>query len=244
MKSLIFNEEMRTAAKEGRKTATRRMLNPQPRYAVMTAAGLMTSESPIGVKDGLFVADNGNVTTWDKMKYRPSDILYLPEPWRCVGMATPMEYTVEFQDGERVSFHFGDFERAMRWEKYIHKPPENWQSPYFMPWEAARTVLRTTGVAVERVGDITDEGARAEGCADRADFARVWDACYAGPRPVKGASGEITHYESVQFADASELRSHKGKPWNLRGNPWVYVIGFEPIPLPAGLLALRLSEGG
>lgn len=128
-----------------------------------------------------------------------------------------MKYYVFKADTPKFSEN-SPWDKGLRWRPSIH-----------MPKEAARLFGRVTGLKAQRVQDITDEEARREGCADRADFRRVWNGCYAKPRPVKGEDGEIDHYESWPWEDIRETRTHKGKPWHVIGNPWVWVIEFERI---------------
>lgn len=176
-KALPFKSNLRELVKAGKKTTTRRPLNPQPTYAAMTKAGLMVSDGPIFKEAGLMMTSCGRVTTWPKMPYRPGQILYVPEPWKCPAIIGE-EYVVKFQDGESVTVHFDDPERFHRWSKYIKKPQKQWQSPYFMPWEAARTFLEVTHVGVERLLDITNAGAKAEGFKSHAEFISSWAQLY------------------------------------------------------------------
>ena len=152
----------------------------------------------------LFEGPHGEYETF-KSPYRPGDILYVPETWKCSPdsqLWADNEYRVIFKDGKMVRFFFGNQERLKKWRKYIYKPLGNWQSPYFMPREAARIFLRVTDVRVERLQEINDDGVVSEGMEIGAPFDDLWDS-------------------TIKKAD----RTLYG--WEV--NPWVFVIGFERV---------------
>lgn len=173
---------------------------------------------------GHFVSESGKVLP-DKPPYRPGDILYVRETW-C-----------------RAATH-------IYWYK-SDSPVQNilWRPSIHMPKEAARIFLRVTNVRVERLQEITEEQAKAEGAVKAypyidpitretvfaeskygtylAGFECLWNKCYAAPRGVKNRSRVITHYESYPFEEIRETRTYKGKPWYVIGNPWVWGYEFE-----------------
>ena len=62
VKPIIFpSDDFVRAAVRTEKRATRIIIKPQPKYAIMTAAGLMTSEKPITTQGGIVIASNGEL---------------------------------------------------------------------------------------------------------------------------------------------------------------------------------------
>jgi hypothetical protein len=137
--------------------------------------------------------------------------------WRADGPA-------EFCDGDGFTGEFADKSELPRWKPSIH-----------MPREFSRTTLENKVVRIERLQEITEADAKAEGAVP-ADccyshyhgFQKLWDSMYSKPMPVKGKGG-VRHYVSYPWEDIQETRTHRGKPWYVWGNPWVWVIAYARI---------------
>ncbi len=157
MKPLLFNSYMLETFKAGKKTTTMRLIKPQPpaNATIQTVQGSIFTWTLSGDPE----------TGWIAAPHCVGDLLYIPEPWRCAAEQPSGElaYAIEFKDGERVEFMFESAERAEKWEKYRHKDLSKWQSPYFLPKEAARTFARVISITPIRPKDLTEEQIRAEG---------------------------------------------------------------------------------
>lgn len=82
-----------------------------------------------------------------------------------------------------------------------------WRPPMFMPRWVSRYTLRITDVRVQRVQDITNEDAVAEGIGTPRDIRYVAQDCF---KPL---------WDSIN--------ADRGYSWE--SNPWVWAITFEPI---------------
>lgn len=156
-KPILFNTDMVRGLLNGTKTVTRRLvqgagadwdflgIEERPYERRVKADG---TEYPkeMDWPHAVFSAGDGYCDyPMIKAPYRPGDILYVRETWapwsRTDGIAPEIHYKA---DGEMLP--------GVKWRPSIH-----------MPREAARIFLRVTGVGVERLQDITEEQARAEG---------------------------------------------------------------------------------
>jgi hypothetical protein len=99
-----------------------------------------------------------------------------------------------------------------------------WKPSIFMPRAASRITLEVTGVRVERLQDISEEDAIAEG-APVEDFYGEW--LVPDPMPQK---------PSQWYRDLWDKINAKKCPWS--SNPWVWVISFKRLEP-----ALAESEG-
>ena len=98
-------------------------------------------------------------------------------------------------------------------------PPNKWHPSIFMPRWASRFVLPLTIVRAERLWDITEEDAIAEGFGDTV-VAEHFDLGYE-ERP-------IAYLRRSMFVSRwQSLNAKRGYPWD--SNPWVWVLGWEQV---------------
>lgn len=143
----------------------------------------------------------------------PGDILYIPEAWKCRKPPNPgtLGYEVVFRDGGISKFCFTDKERWKKWVKYWDKPDMQWQSPYFMPREAARLFVQVTDVGLERLQDMREE-----------DYIRDFDISEEALHATRpGVLARGVWNSTVKPKDLALFG------WD--ANPWVEVIYFEKI---------------
>ena len=101
---------------------------------------------------------------------------------------------------------------------------EDWRSPLFMPRWASRIDLEVTGIGLERLQDISEEDARAEG-VDPCPYVR------GGPGDMPGGCecrllDQKRPYACSYAVAWDELNGHKkGADW--ASNPFVWVVGFR-----------------
>jgi hypothetical protein len=181
----------------------------------------------IGSPDRLWVRETWKVGSWTQDRRFAIDYAAGPvgkTPWcrppsdvaaklAAQSLEDCERYVARARDGdERVS----DEGSRYTWE--VGNSPCRWRPSTQMPRWASRLTLEVTGVRVERVQDLTEEGARASGF-ERVCVPNAW-----------GGSDELTALGS--FARAWDARAKPGLTW--AANPWVWVVTFNKVEVQGG----------
>lgn len=219
---ILFSAPMVRALLDGRKTQTRRVLKP-----------------PYGTMEWLAGEWRPIVT-----KVRPGERLWVRETWRPVGVLNPWDIEVIYNaDGEHRHIADGDFV-GTDWTMPKAAKVGN-VSPLFMPRWASRLTLTVTEVRVQRLQDISEEDARAEGATHRLecsgfmnrDIGWSMDWSKVGQPSRFAHDGKLLAERDISLGSAvaafagfiNELHDPR---WNYRGdgifgeNPWVAAYSF------------------
>lgn len=189
---ILFNTEMVQAIMDGRKTVTRRILKHDTR-ALLNSPYCKTHPE---------VPDKQIIEKLCKSPYEQGDVLYVRETW------------CSRYDGEKY-FYLADKCTKREEKKLLDYGEVKWRPSIHMPKEAARIFLKVKDVRVERLQDITDEGAYREGASDK-------DVIYQ-------TGARVLEFEKIW--DSTIKKSDMEKyGWN--ANPWVWVIKFERCEKP------------
>jgi len=140
--------------------------------------------------------------------YQVGDWLWVRETWGTDDSAQDSCPPSQLGNFERVGLLYRATDKCTftRWRPSIH-----------MPRWASRLTLEVTGVRVERLQEISDEDAEAEGICT-ATGAEIVEA---GGKP---GDAYLSAFEA--FADLWDSLNAKRAPWD--SNPWVVVIEFTP----------------
>ena len=187
---MIFNGEMVRAILDGRKTQTRRIMKNQPAGDYPDTPALIRS---VGGgfqwyghygESGIFNCPFGAV----------GDRIWVRETWNKYGGL--LTYRADY-----------DWIEDMKKEMACHESYPKWHPSIHMPRWASRITLEITGVRVERLNDISECDAKAEGAPT--------ECCVIGDKHFLGFR---SLWKSI-YGDES---------W--RSNPWVWVIEFKVVP--------------
>lgn len=203
---IIFNSEMVRAILDGRKTQTRRIIKAVP--TTHDFHGWIMSSTCAKDEGKACWAIGDSPLLKDPIRRncpfgKIGDRLWVRETWQC-GLCT--ESTFAYRATHKPS----DLEEG--WSEII-----KWRPSSQMPRWASRILLEITGVRVERLQDINEEEAVAEGVA-----------------PLHG--GYWKHYQPDWTQHQLSARGSFVTLWNsINGvdawykNPWVWVIEFKQI---------------
>lgn len=212
---ILFSGKMVRALLEARKTQTRR---------VIQGLGERT-HSPFLGEDGVWRWMTGRVSHVDDERRcpygNPGDKLWVRETWRgfdADGSTFVCRYAAD--DSMRrvdVDANRGWTPILMRAARQV---PEKWQPSIYMPRELSRITLRMTNVRAERVQEITQPDAIAEGV--RASDAA---AVFKGGKLIEGLSNTPRGAFACLWDSINGERD--GCSWD--ANPWVWVVSFEKV---------------
>lgn len=217
---ILFSTEMVRAILDGIKTQTRRIIKSHivDRF-VLDSSGKLLGSYIEGDVDGYPTID-------DAPPYQVGDILYVRETWKCVKYDSTdgdLSYGVEFKDGTRKYFEFDDNERFHQFGKFAFK--DGWQPSMFIPKEAARIWLEVTDVRAERLIEITEEDAKAEGAKQK-----IWYQPYGTKREEEQLYiGDIVKHEANYLTGFAGLWDSlcDQQENSFYSSPWVWVYGLK-----------------
>lgn len=162
---ILMSGPMVRAVLEGRKTQTRRVLKPQPDKRcggfqfvgtdTKTGRPMFESRDLDGNGYAGFPAGPNFVTPYPRIGFGAGDLLYVRETW------APLDALQTGNDpGTTVELH-GCFFRAE--DPDVGEHIDRWRPSIHMPKELARIWLEVTEVRIQRLQEISDADAIAEG---------------------------------------------------------------------------------
>lgn len=199
---IIMSADSVRAILAGRKTQTRRVVKPQPKWigqgARMQAAGM----------NALLCYAGGKLCSTADCPYGvPGDLLRVRESWRVVGWHEGEPLRIEYRDGataDENSDYVDDATYEAWYERIITQcchdcreaglelnsaceyswetgqAPTRWRSPHYMPRWASRLWLRVVKVRVQSVQEISEDDAYWEGARGQCECVECCNGEHAG----------------------------------------------------------------
>ncbi len=228
---ILFSSSMARAILDGKKTQTRRIIKPSLGSSILgNTPGRPKIDWQQAVDIRPFLNDGGRSPRWwtaHACRYssppagiishflcpygNPGDRLWVRETWanRAVTVDThgftgaQIVYRADEPKGAEVN---GD---PLRWHPSIH-----------MRREDSRLTLEITGIRVERLNEISEDDAQAEGVEP------VWMVAGEHPEP----SGQWTEDHAANYGEAyARLWDKINGPGAWEQNPWVWCISFRRV---------------
>lgn len=206
MKGILFKPDMIRAIVEGRKTQTRRTagleeINKEPnKWALLEWKCRMVGD----IKVGWFFENPVGIQQLAKSRYHVGETVYIKEAWSpfademskvAVRSKEPVLYRLDYRDDLKSPLDIGgDY---------------SWHSPMFLKEIFARYFILITDVRPERLQEITEEDAIAEGCD------------YVTGTPDTPTFTHINSYRGLWDSINKKI------PW--ASNPWLWHYSFKQV---------------
>jgi len=195
---ILFSAPMVRALLDGSKTQTRRVCKPQPIADSKFTGGhyIPATKRTLGAQISVEALYVGVACPYGQV----DDLLWVRETFN------------------RTNPHGKDGHYFYRADEAHEFPDAIWKPSIFMPRAASRITLEITGVRVERLQDISESDALAEGISQDLMDTLQSNAEHANQRePTPGKSAYEILWEDINGAGS----------WDL--NPWVWVIEFKKV---------------
>lgn len=212
---ILFSTPMVQAILEGRKTMTRRIVNPQPEKMnglnTFTPIDEFLSDLKVQAKSGLkeiHTKGAGNGYSFPLCPYgKVGDVLWVRETFLKNG---------DFMTRGNVAYWYKASIELIPFKTFGWK----WKPSIHMPKSAARVWLEITNIRVERLQDISEEDAIAEGINGAEGRMGYVDYLKNGQATFHPITSFQTLWQSINGEQS----------WN--DNPWVWVLEFKQIEKP------------
>lgn len=216
---VLFSAPMIRAILDGRKTQTRRIVKPQPDSRTTEVS--LCRDLWMGIGPACNGPGTAQWDPWRKAFATVGDRLWVREAWMPGYFHDP-----DSDDGPKVSVLYRadnseltvaapSVELAEQWDLAYSDDgdePPPWKPSIHMPRWASRILLEITGVSVERLRDISEGDAEAEGI----DFLRH----------IPNADETLTAKQLYECL-WDGLKPPAASAWD--ANPWVWVISFRRV---------------
>lgn len=224
---ILFSTPMVQAILEGRKTQTRRTKGLED-----------MSDSKFeykGIPDGLPATHafarmfNGHwVETLHKFcPYgQPGDVLWVREEHLIYWEELSHCWIVQYKDDTVKNFYYKELSLDLNKRLKKRKSLGKWQRGRFLPKELCRIWLEVVSVRAERLQDISESDAIAEGIGGENDQFKNYDKKYPVAEFIGGGTAALRSFKSLWQT------IHEGKDSDWNNNPYPWVIEFKQIEKP------------
>lgn len=219
LKPILFNTEMVKAILRGEKTSTRRIIKFENNESDKSEyyAGRCA------LAPGVFNSTAHRISKFPP--YQVGDTLWVRETWQYIDFA-----------GEDNGYVYKASQNGKDWEE--NSEGWTWKPSIHMPREATRIFLKVTDVKVEKLQDITEDEAKAEGIKSYTKDNEVFKYAVSDYWWINYHNKHERQFRGTWWQDMPRTANEAFKYlWDNRynfpndwcGNPWVWVIEFKRI---------------
>lgn len=204
---ILFSAPMVKAILDGRKTVTRRIVKPQPKakhlgYMAVDGGAIQCGPDYPDGDDDFIRCPYG----------QPGDRLWVREAWSRDHAAFYPHFPIIYRaDGYDPRDKFDSFQSSVYSPESKRKHYFAWRPSIHMKRADSRLTLEIVSVRVERVQEITEADAQAEGFEQE---------------HIHGGMYETAYSKFSQLWDT--LNAKRGYGWE--SNPWVWRVEFRRLP--------------
>jgi|WetSurMetagenome_2_1015567.scaffolds.fasta_scaffold01778_5 hypothetical protein len=195
-----FSAPMIRALIDGRKTSHREIIKPQPRAEA--------------IADGSFIARANDLMTPPPIRYAVGDRIWVREAWKSLGIHEKFSPS-QIPPGSDIQY-------PATYDGWVSKV----RPSIHMPRKFSRLTLIVEGVKIERLQDISEEDAIAEGCVIGKITGHAWrdhaEMRLGGDEWASARDWYADFWDKLHGPDAWEA------------NPWVAAIRFKVIKANIG----------
>jgi hypothetical protein len=212
-KPILFSTPMVQAILKGHKTQTRRIIKPQPMADLFSAIVGGYDNIP---KMARFYTKRESCNPFIediKLKYNIGNILWVRETWHPKRHSFPIGLPYEYKATAKEDGNPTD---------------EHWKPSIFMPKDACRIFLKIVNVRVQRLNDITEKDAVAEG---------ITELLQSNTQMISNGKQYFDYSKEKELLNEGlpPIESYKTLWQNINGkeswdqNPFVWVYEFDKI---------------
>lgn len=226
---ILFSAMMVRALLDGRKSQTRRILKPQPSSACAGFQKVFAEPPYFEAMDAAgrplesaFPSSPGCVTPYPSVRFAKGMRLWVRETWQTIALdpsTTLCAYRANC-DGDRFTYADDGSVEIIQIRK--------WRPAIFMPRLMSRLTLTVTDVRVQRLQEIRDDDAKAEGAREHLDIPVATRGPYGKPNrwSMENSPASTDHcLSSPRWAFANYWEKLNGEAsWN--ANPWIIAVSF------------------
>jgi hypothetical protein len=212
---ILFSAPMIRALRDGRKTQTRRVVAAQVEESLPSE---MQEDLEL---QGRLMGEEGRWIVLKKpLRFEESDRLWVREAFTVNGWATDVA-TIFYRANERASYSEMCAQFPVTGRKIISPTPGKWRPGIHLPRWASRLTLIVEGVKVERLQDISEADAKAEGCV----IGKISGHAFNDIAALRLGGPEWKNARDW-YAD---LWEEINGPESWEANPWVVALSFRTI---------------